>query len=156
LRVLEEALVDFPGCAFIVSHDRYFLNRVATGILAFEGNGTITYSEGSYDRYLERKQQAAVTGAPIQPRKEETPKEKPKKEKRKLTYAEKLELERIEPLIAESEEEVARLEAVLQDPSLYAERGSEVPGLLNQLEEAKARVEEHFERWQQLEAILLG
>jgi ATP-binding cassette ChvD family protein len=52
LRALEEALVVFPGCAFVVSHDRYFLDRVATAILAFEGDGQVTYHIGGYQSYL--------------------------------------------------------------------------------------------------------
>ncbi|HEY9723128.1 MAG TPA: energy-dependent translational throttle protein EttA [Oscillatoriaceae cyanobacterium] len=52
LRALEEALIEFPGCAFVVSHDRYFLDRVATAILAFEGDGKVTYHIGGYASYL--------------------------------------------------------------------------------------------------------
>ncbi len=55
LRILEEALLSFEGCVMIVSHDRYFLNRVCDGILAFEGNEEIYYSEGDYDYYIEKK-----------------------------------------------------------------------------------------------------
>jgi ATP-binding cassette ChvD family protein len=55
LRVLEEALQAFPGCAIVVTHDRYFLDRVATHILAFEGNGKLWWSEGTYEHYRERK-----------------------------------------------------------------------------------------------------
>ncbi len=63
LRALEEALLDFPGCAFVVSHDRYFLDRVATAILAFEGDGQVTYHVGGYARYLEWK--AAGSPSPV-------------------------------------------------------------------------------------------
>src|ERR1019366_2762029 len=56
LRVLEEALIAFPGVTCVVSHDRYFLNRVCTDILAFEGDGKIHHSVGDYDYYLEKKQ----------------------------------------------------------------------------------------------------
>src|ERR1700722_13178753 len=60
LRVLEEALIAFPGVVLVVSHDRYFLNRVCTDILAFEGDGKIHHSVGDYDYYLEKKQRAIV------------------------------------------------------------------------------------------------
>ena len=56
LRLLEEALVAFGGCVIVVSHDRYFLNRVCTSILAFEGEGRVAYSVGNYDYYLERRE----------------------------------------------------------------------------------------------------
>ena len=55
LRLLEEALVAFGGCVIVVSHDRYFLNRVCTSILAFEGEGRVAYSVGNYDYYLEKR-----------------------------------------------------------------------------------------------------
>ncbi|MCB9833608.1 MAG: energy-dependent translational throttle protein EttA [Planctomycetes bacterium] len=55
LRVLEEALQSFPGCAIVVSHDRYFLNRTATHILAFEGDGHVHFFEGDYDTYVDWK-----------------------------------------------------------------------------------------------------
>jgi len=53
LRALEEALVDFPGCAVVISHDRWFLDRIATHILAFEGNSETVWFEGSYREYAE-------------------------------------------------------------------------------------------------------
>jgi sulfate-transporting ATPase len=53
LRALEEALLDFSGCAVVISHDRWFLNRLATHILAFEGNSEVVWFEGNYDAYIE-------------------------------------------------------------------------------------------------------
>jgi energy-dependent translational throttle protein EttA len=53
LRALEEALVNFPGCAVVVSHDRWFLDRIATHILAFEGNSEVIWFEGNYREYVE-------------------------------------------------------------------------------------------------------
>jgi energy-dependent translational throttle protein EttA len=51
LRALEEALLDFAGCAVVISHDRWFLDRIATHILAFEGDSQVTWFEGSYEEY---------------------------------------------------------------------------------------------------------
>ncbi|AHG89256.1 ATP-binding cassette protein, ChvD family [Gemmatirosa kalamazoonensis] len=53
LRALEEALLDFSGCAVVISHDRWFLDRVATHILAFEGNSEVVWHEGNYQSYIE-------------------------------------------------------------------------------------------------------
>jgi sulfate-transporting ATPase len=53
LRALEESLVDFPGCAVVISHDRWFLDRIATHILAFEGNSETVWFEGNYQTYIE-------------------------------------------------------------------------------------------------------
>ena len=51
LRALEEALLDFPGCAVVISHDRWFLDRIATHILAFEGDSQVVWFEGNYQAY---------------------------------------------------------------------------------------------------------
>ncbi|MEO1021323.1 MAG: energy-dependent translational throttle protein EttA [Bacteroidota bacterium] len=62
LRALEEALLDFAGCAVIISHDRWFLDRIATHILAFEGNSEVYWFEGNYAEYEEnRKQRLGIT-----------------------------------------------------------------------------------------------
>ena len=53
LRALEEALLDFPGCAVVISHDRWFLDRIATHILAFEGDSEVVWFEGNYQEYVE-------------------------------------------------------------------------------------------------------
>ena len=55
LRALEEALLGFPGCAVIISHDRWFLDRVATHVLAFEGDSQVTWFEGNFEAYEERR-----------------------------------------------------------------------------------------------------
>jgi len=55
LRALEEGLESFAGCAVVISHDRWFLDRIATHILAFEGNSEVTYFEGSFTDYEENR-----------------------------------------------------------------------------------------------------
>ena len=55
LRALEEGLDDFAGCAVVVSHDRWFLDRICTHILSFEGDGNVEFFEGSYSDYEEHK-----------------------------------------------------------------------------------------------------
>ena len=56
LRSLEQALLDFAGCAVVISHDRWFLDRIATHILAFEGDGEVTFFHGNYSEYEENRQ----------------------------------------------------------------------------------------------------
>ncbi|MDK3161348.1 hypothetical protein QPK87_33040 [Kamptonema cortianum] len=53
LRALEEALLEYAGCAVVISHDRWFLDRIATHILAFEGNSHVEWFEGNYQAYEE-------------------------------------------------------------------------------------------------------
>jgi ATPase subunit of ABC transporter with duplicated ATPase domains len=55
LRALEEALIDFAGCAVVISHDRWFLDRIATHILAFEGDSRVRWFEGNYADYEEQR-----------------------------------------------------------------------------------------------------
>jgi ATP-binding cassette ChvD family protein len=62
LRVLEEALQAFPGCAFVITHDRYFLDRVATHIIGFEGNGVIEFCPGSWELYAEQRAKREADG----------------------------------------------------------------------------------------------
>ena len=51
LRALQESLLEFPGCALVISHDRWFLDRIATHMLAFEGDSKVTWFEGNYSEY---------------------------------------------------------------------------------------------------------
>jgi len=55
LRALEDALLGFPGCAVVISHDRWFLDRIATHVLAFEGDSQVTWFEGNFDAYEEHR-----------------------------------------------------------------------------------------------------
>ena len=64
LRVLEDALVRYPGCVLVISHDRYFLDRVATAILAFEGRGRVVLYEGSYALYRDRLKTKVASAEP--------------------------------------------------------------------------------------------
>ena len=66
LRALEEALLNFPGCAVVISHDRWFLDRIATHILAFEGNSEVVWFEGNYQEYAEdhKKRKGADADTP--------------------------------------------------------------------------------------------
>src|SRR5271167_3131001 len=107
LRVLEEALIAFPGVVLVVSHDRDLLNRVCTDILAFEGDGRIHHSVGDYDYYLEKKQKAMAAAARhsaaiLATNKSETlvrEAAKPKTKARKLSFKEQRELEGMEAQI---------------------------------------------------------
>jgi ABC transport system ATP-binding/permease protein len=162
LGALEEGLLDFGGCALIVSHDRWFLDRVATGILAFEGNGEVTFYEGSYSFYAERRdarrkaaaaEKAASSGAAgsaSEPTRGQRTSQPPK---RKLTFKEKAELAGIEDAISAAEQKVTTLEAAVQDPALFKDRGNEIQGKLAELDAARAEVERLFARWQELDAI---
>src|SRR5206468_8267404 len=105
LRLLEEALVAFGGCVIVVSHDRYFLNRVCTSILAFEGEGRVAYSVGNYDYYLEKRAVPARDPRPA-PIAVVTEPKKSKEKPRKLKWKEEREWESMEANILAAEKEV--------------------------------------------------
>ncbi|MGA3244049.1 MAG: ABC-F family ATP-binding cassette domain-containing protein [Bacteroidota bacterium] len=152
LRVLEEALVAFEGCVIIVSHDRYFLNRICNGIMAFEGEGKIHFSEGDYDYYLEKRELRRATEMP-----RDVPAKKPdtsaKPQTKGLKWKETRELESIEREIVDAEAEVARLEAIFSEPDFYQKRGGEVGRLTEELNAARANVDRLYTRWNELEEM---
>jgi ATP-binding cassette subfamily F protein uup len=152
LRILEEALIAFDGCVVVVSHDRYFLNRICTGILAFEANNEIYFSEGDYDYYLEKRK--------LRTNYDDTDNSKKKKEDtrvkvkiRKLTWKENKELETIEENILSEEAEIERIESIFSSPDFYEKYASKTNELNKQLAETRLRIQKLFDRWEELEKI---
>lgn len=152
LRVLEEALIAFEGCVIVVSHDRYFLNRVCNGILAFEDGGNVHFSEGNYDYYLE-KRKARLSNEVVPDQKEKSEDKKVKPKVKKLTWKEAKELETIEVKIIEAEEEVIRIESIFSSPEFYEKYATQTNELTHQLEQAKDTVKQLYERWDELEQL---
>lgn len=151
LRVLEEALIAFPGVIVVVSHDRYFLNRVCTAILAFEGNGQVAYSEGGYDYYLEKK----TRNAPVMVT-SRAAFEKPKAataKARKLTFKEQKELEGIEEVILEAEQKIAELEELFLEPDFHRKHGHRTAEIQADLTAGKENVAKLYARWEELESL---
>jgi ATP-binding cassette subfamily F protein uup len=152
LRILEEALISFDGCALVVSHDRYFLNRVCDGILAFEGNDEIYYSEGDYNYYIEKKKSRANDTNDLKQKSikvDSREKSKPKK----LGYKDSLELDNIEDKILLAEAEVDRIENIFSSSDFYEKYASKTNELNNQLIEAKVKVKKLYDRWDELENL---
>ena len=154
LRVLEEALIAFPGVVCVVSHDRYFLNRVCTDILAFEGDGKIHHSVGDYDYYLEKKQRAQEAALKREEFKAVSAAAKPKSAKpRKLSFKEARELEGMEAQIHAIEAEVARIENLFADAEFFRKHAAQVNQLTEELAAAKGKAAQLYTRWEELEAV---
>ncbi|NIA14359.1 MAG: ATP-binding cassette domain-containing protein [Nitrospiraceae bacterium] len=162
LRVLEEAINSFDGCAFIVSHDRYFLNRVCTHLLVFLDNGEILQLAGNYDDYLAYKKRiAAETPAQKRPRKARPDKKaSPNGQPRRLTWKENKELEGIEAAIEATEAELAELETRVASPDFYRANtldpdtaGDDIKRTFAALESARAKVETLYARWAELDTL---
>ncbi len=152
LRILEEALLAFNGCVVVVSHDRYFLNRVCNGILAFEGNGKVYYSEGNYDYYIEKKKDR-LKNENTDSKKEKKEDTRVKQKNKKLTWKEKKELETIEENIIATEENVKRIEDIFTSPDFYEKYAEKTNELDLELTEAKKKVSMLYARWEELENI---
>ncbi len=156
LGVLEEFLLDWPGTAMVVSHDRYFLDQVATSILSFEGDGEIVHDRGDWDAHREardqrreaRKAAARTAARHSDARRLTTPDARGPKP---LTPPELKELEALPTKVDEAEAEVQRLDAVLADPGFYA-NGSAVTETMAAADAARRQVEALMARWEALEA----
>ena len=155
LRLLEEALLTFQGVVIVVSHDRFFLNRVCTRIVAFEGNQQISQSVGNYDYYLEKRaRESAQVEAEKAPAIEQAkPLPERKQRPRKLSYKETRELETIEQAILDAEAEVSTLEALFAAPDFYQTHGDQWEQMEAKLKEGRHRVAQLYARWEELEAI---
>ncbi len=165
LRVLEEALTAFPGVVLVVSHDRYFLNRVCTDIFAFEDHGYIAHSVGDYDYYVEKKERAVAAASresaaimAMNPSaansrdaaKPQTPKP------RKLSYKEARELEGMEERILAKEQEIAGIESLFATPDFHRLHGTRTEQLTADLAAAKQALAGLYARWEALEKIRLA
>ena len=155
LRVLEEALISYDGAAVVVTHDRAFLDRVCTTVLAFEGDGrVIQYGSRLQHVAAMQRQVARERGADRSKARAEAPKvaEKPKGPVKKLSHKDKVELEKLPARIEALEVEKSMIEDQLADPTLYTERRDEVPGLKSRLDQLPGELAKAYARWEALEA----
>ena len=164
LQILEEYLQDFPGCVIVVSHDRYFMDKVVDHLLVFNGNGEVKDFPGNYTQYREwqalqpREQKAdgnksadgnAKASANAGAKSNASGTNEPTG-KRKFTYKEKTEFERLEKEIAALEEEQRQLEEALCSGTLSVEELTEKSRRLPQLKE---ELDEKSMRWLELSEI---
>ena len=154
LRMLEEALAAFPGTILVVSHDRYFLDRICDQIVAFEDDG-VKVTPGNFSYYLEKRQarenaaRAQATAANRAAKKRASnKKEKP----RKLTMAEAKELETLEDKAMEADDVVTTLQEKLSSPDVQTDF-EQIPVIMAELEAAKKVADELINRWEFLEEV---
>lgn len=150
LQVLEDYLADFKGCVIVVSHDRYFMDKVVDHLLVFKGDGEIKDFPGNYSQYREWNElQESELEKERQKKKENTVQQAKTQSnrKRKLTFAEKNELARLEGEIENLEEEKSRLETELCSGTLSVDALTEYSKRLPQLQE---ELDEKTMRWLEL------
>jgi len=146
LQVLEQYLQDFQGCVIVVSHDRYFMDRVVDHLLVFKGEGVIDDFPGNYTQYraftAEASQRAASTAS--------APAQKPRltEPKKRLSFRETKELETLEQEIAALESEKAQIEQTLSKASVPVD---DIVRLSKRLPQLEAEMEEKTLRWMELE-----
>ena len=156
LQILEEYLQDFPGCVIVVSHDRYFMDKVVDHLLVFRGNGEIKDFPGNYTQYRQWSAlQSQTDSAPKKAKEPATVQEAPERKdrqetKRKFTYKEKREFEQLEHDIAALEEEQRQLEEALCGGTLSVEKITEISKRLPLL---KDELDEKSMRWLELSEI---
>lgn len=156
LGALEEMLLGFGGAALVVTHDRWFLDRVATSLLVFEGDGRVVRYPGNYETYRRLKGAAQSAPPPAEPEKKAAarPSQKPDKPKG-LTYAERLELEKLPERIETADALVRSLEERIADPAFFRSEPDQVKRTLGELDAAKVEASALMARWEELETKAL-
>ena len=156
LQVLEAALIDYDGCVLMVTHDRFFLDKVATALFVFEGNGVVHRHEGGFELYRRlREQREAEAAAAGQEARARAPKSNVASNvapptARRLTWSEQRELEGLEARIVEAEHARDELEQRLADPQLYRHPVFAADAT-RAYHDAKAAVDALYARWAELE-----
>ncbi len=156
LQILEEYLADFPGCVIVVSHDRYFMDKVVDHLLVFKGNGVIKDFPGNYTQYrmFADKEEKPTNEKPTDKNERNKGKteraDDPSAEpaKRKLTYKERLEMAQLEKDIAALEEKQKSIEEALCSGKLSVDELTEKSKLLSSL---KDEIDEKSMRWLELD-----
>jgi ATP-binding cassette subfamily F protein uup len=150
MSVLEDYLRSFEGCLIVVSHDRYFMDKMVDHIFVFKGGGEIKDITGNYTEY--RKLQKVIEREEKNVEKEEKPaviekKEEPSPDKRKLTYKEQQEFKSLEKALEKLEDEKGLLTQKLSNPSLASEELMEAGEMLGKV---VAELDEKTDRWLEL------
>ncbi|HKU64363.1 MAG TPA: ATP-binding cassette domain-containing protein [Rhizomicrobium sp.] len=152
LDLLEEVIADYPGTALLVSHDRDFLDRVATGLVLAEGDGRFTEYAGGYaDMLAQRGEAAPERPQARKPAAKTPPQKRPRLSPPKMNFADAHALKTLPGKIAAAELKMAELEAMLSDPSLYTGDPARFAKLSAELADIRAQKDSDEERWLALE-----
>lgn len=152
LQILEEYLQDFPGCVIVISHDRYFMNKVVDHLLVFKGNGTIKDFPGNYTQYREWNELKSKEDIKEKDTKKIQTNHVPAKKEtgKKLTYAERLEMQQLEKDIATLEHEQKQLEEALSSGTLSID---DINKKSIRFAKLKDEIDEKSMRWLELSEV---
>ncbi|MBN2056176.1 ATP-binding cassette domain-containing protein [bacterium] len=148
IELLEEQLLEFRGTVLVVSHDRMFLNNIATSTLVFESNGRVAEYVGGYDDWVRQRPVREAAG-----REPAATKGKPRRERprNKLTFSEERELAGLPVVIEALEGEKEALYKAMSDPSFYHDNGDAAAGAKVRLKELDDALRAAYDRWEALE-----
>ena len=151
--VLEDALSDFGGTIITVSHDRYFINRIANRILEMRPEGVVEYM-GNYDDYIEKKNRPVEQETVAGKTRTELEKEKRREKQSKQALRQlKARAQEAEKAIGVKEEEIAQMEAQMADPALYAD-AEKAAAVQKSYQQAQRDLQALYEAWEEAEAAL--
>ena len=152
LQILEEYLQDFPGCVIVVSHDRYFMDKVVDHLLVFKGQGEIKDFPGNYTQYREWQalQPKELSSAGQKPAKVSTDTRSERETKRKMSFKEKREFEQLEKDIATLEDEKKQIEDALSSGTLSVD---EITQMSKRLPLLNDELDEKSMRWLELSEL---
>jgi ATP-binding cassette subfamily F protein uup len=158
LRALEEALLAFDGAAILVSHDRWFLDRVATQVLYLDGEGHARLHFGDMSGLLEQlakeREEARSAKASTKPTAAAQPASTPTSAARKrITPWQEKELRELEARIPELEGAIAVVDAELADPAIYTGPRAALDKLRTRRAELQAELDKGYARWEELESL---
>jgi ATP-binding cassette subfamily F protein uup len=156
LQVLEAMLVDYPGCVLMVTHDRFFLDKIATALFVFEGNAVVHRHEGGFELYRrlreQREAETALAAQAVRTRASKAKADSEQPKPRRLNWSEQRELEGIETRIVEAEHARDVLAQRVADPQLFRDPVA-AAAVMSEFEDARKAVDELYARWAELEAL---
>ncbi|ATC94530.1 ATP-binding cassette ATPase Uup [Pseudoalteromonas tunicata] len=158
LELLEDILGQYQGTVLVVSHDREFIDNTCTSVWGFSGNGQITEIVGGYSDYEEYQQQLVEQEAKYKDvvkavDKPETVVKPVEKKTNKLSYKLKLELEQLPALMEQLEDDISKIQEVVNSSDFFKQDSDFTSKMLNQLSQAESKLEAAFERWEELEQL---
>jgi ATP-binding cassette subfamily F protein uup len=152
LELLEELIADFDGTVLLVSHDRAFLDNIATSVLVFEGQGRVVEYVGGWGDYI-RQAPPTMPSADRGEQRRHQSRESPRDQKRKLSFNEQRELATLPAHIEALEAELERLRHETESSEFYKETPEHIRAVITRQEQIRPELAAALERWVELEEI---
>ncbi|WP_025898862.1 ABC-F family ATP-binding cassette domain-containing protein [Sneathiella glossodoripedis] len=152
LDLLQDMLANYEGTLLVISHDRYFLDQLVTSVIAVEENGNVSEYVGGYTDYLRQREVTEETSR-ISQKKVPAPENKPKQPRKKLSYKDQRDLDRLPDVLEDLENKISKLEAEMADPDLFKNNPDKFQKVMETLSARKEEYEAAEERLLELEIL---